>query len=744
MLSRRSFLAAGSLAVLFSFEGRKSAARAAVQSPADLPTDLVRNPELEAWLAIGSNGVVTLKTGKVELGQGVLTAFLQICADELCVDTKRVKIISGDTDQCPREGDTAGSFSVANGGLSVRLAAAEARALLLSRAEILLGEPSAKLEVRDGTIRVKGRRRSITYWKLVTDQALSKHLTGAAVVKAKEDRLYIGKSLKRIDLPPKIMGQPIFVQDYRPPNMVHGRIVRPPSYGAKLEDVDVTVVSNLPGIVKVVRDGSFLGVVAEHEWIAIKASRSLAQSAKWTETAQLPVDHFAWLRNQQADVSVIADEPAKMAGSRRLQATFSREFVMHGAIGPSCAVADYAAGRMTVYTHSQSVFDTAEAIAKLLKLPSKAVRAIHVQGSGCYGHNGADDAAAEAAFLAFHVQDRPVRVQWMRAEEHQWEPYGPAMVADIGVSLGERGELCDWTYDMFSTSHGTRPRGDPGNLLAGQNLEKPFIQPPTVDYGGPFFAAARNAIPLYTTSGRKVTKHFVMPMPVRVSSLRSLGSHFHIFAIESLIDEAAHELGRDPVDYRIEHLADPRAKAVIRRAADRFKWSDWKPRAGAGRGIAFGRYKNLEAYCAICVEIELDPTTREVKIVRAALAADAGEIVNPDGLRHQLEGGLIQTLSWSLLEEVKFQNSRISSNSWATYPIIRFPSLPTIETDLLDRPGEPFLGAGEAAQGPGGAAVANAIFDACQTRLRQLPMTPERIKAALAAAGGTSEKSAST
>jgi nicotinate dehydrogenase subunit B len=726
--SRRTVLQ-GALVLAFAMTGPHALGAAANRG--QLPGDLAYHPELDAWLSIGADGVVTLKTGKVELGQGILTALGQLCADELDVDFSRLAFISGDTKHSPNEGVTAGSMSIPNAGTAVRHAAAEARALLLDLAGKHLGVKAERLKVHDGTITAPGGR-TVTYWRLMGGKSLSRDATGTVAPKPRAERRFVGRPVPRVDLPAKLMGEPVFVQDLRSDTLVHGRVVRAPSHGAKLTTVDTASVERLPGVLKVVRNGDFLGVIASREWQAIKAAASLAETAVWQEQAALPVDPYAWLLEQKSRDIVIQDvpRPTDQAPARTLTARYRRPYQMHAAIGPSCAVAEWDGTFLTVHTHSQSVFETTAAIARMLGLPLEQVRGRHMQGSGCYGHNGADDAAADAALLARALPGRAVRVQWSREDEHTCEPYGPAMVTQVRASVDAKGHVLDWDYELWSTPHGTRPGGNPGNLLAGRSLATPFRMPPPWAGGPPNYSADRNAIPLYAFPGQKVTTHFVAQMPLRVSSHRALGAYANVFAIESFMDELAHAAGADPVAFRIRQLRDARAWDVIQKAAERFGWSDAPRAPGHGRGIGFARYKNISGYCAICLEVSVDPKTHALRVLRAVLAADVGEVVNPDGLTNQLEGGLIQSLSWSLKEAVQYDERRILSRDWSSYPILTFSEVPPVEVVLIDRPEEPFLGAGEAAQGPTAAALANAVFDATGVRLRDLPLTPERLAAA--------------
>ncbi|WPB76562.1 molybdopterin cofactor-binding domain-containing protein [Archangium violaceum] len=726
-IDRRSVLK-GSLVLAFALAAPGVSGEAPRQK---LPGDLARHPRLDAWLRIGADGKVTLMTGKVELGQGILTALGQLCADELDIELSRLTLLSGDTRHSPNEGTTAGSMSVSQGGSAVRQAAAEVRAILVGLASERLRVPARRLRVRDGTVSDPVSGGSVTYWSLVGGQTLNREATGTVTPKPASERRYVGRPVPRLDLPAKLTGEAIFVQDFRSDTLVHGRVVRAPSHGAMLVEAGTSSVERMPGVLKVVRDGNFLGVIASKEWQAIKAAAVLAGAARWREHATLPVDPHAWLLGAPSQDTVIQNtvRPAGPPPARTLEASYRRPYQMHGSIGPSCAVAEWDGDALTVHTHSQSVFDTTEAIARMLGLPGEKVRGVHLHGAGCYGHNGADDAAADAALLARALPGRAVRVQWSRQDEHTCEPYGSAMVVKVRAGVDEKGDVLDWNHELWSTPHSTRPGGNPGNLLAGRSLARPFPMPVPRNGGPPNYAADRNAIPLYAFPGQSVTTHLVTEMPLRVSSHRGLGAYANVFAIESFMDELAHAAKADPVEFRLRQLQDARAKAVIQRAAERFGWSKGRRSPNHGRGLGFARYKNLASYCAVCLEVFVEPDSHAIQVVRAVLAADAGEVVNPDGLSNQLEGGLVQSLSWSLKEAVRYDGQRILSRDWSTYPILTFSEVPPVEVVLLDRPGEPFLGAGEAAQGPTAAALANAVFEATGARVRDLPITPQRLAA---------------
>jgi CO/xanthine dehydrogenase Mo-binding subunit len=407
---------------------------------------------------------------------------------------------------------------------------------------------------------------------------------------------------------------------------------------------------------------------------------------------------------------------------------------MHGSIGTSSALARLDQdGVMTIHTHSQNVFGLAGAVAVMLGVDKTKVRCVHTQGSGCYGHNMADDAGADAALLAVAVPGRTVKLQYTRAQEHQWEPYGSAMVVKIRAGIDADGNVLDWNTDVWSTSHATRPGGKAGNLISSHYLERPFKQPTPREIGAPTYGAARNAIPPYDFPGQKVVSHFITEMPLRVSSTRALGAYANVFAAESFVEQLARDANADPVAYRLRVLKDQRARDVLTACADKFGWNGYSKTKNRGRGIAFARYKNLAAYVAVALEVEVNPRNGRIRVLRAAAADDSGHIVNPDGIRNQIEGGIIQSLSWTLKEEVKFDDATVLSQDWASYPIITFAEVPKIDVVLVDRPGQPYLGTGEAPTGPTAAALANAVFDATGARLRRIPFTPSRVKEALAA-----------
>lgn len=732
-MTRRQLLAGtGALVVSFSLSGVRAQEGGAQPSgeAAELPGSLADDPFLDSWIQVSADDAITVFTGKAELGQGIRTALLQLAAEELDVEPGEITFVTADTGRTPNEGFTAGSQSMQNSGTAIRHAAAQVCALLVAEAARRWSLPPGDLRtVGRAVIAADGRR--IGYGELVTDRMLHVEASVQSTLKSPADFRIIGTSFPRVDIPAKVTGAPIYVQDMRPEGMLHARVVRPPSPGADLADVDPGPVEAMPGVVSVVRDGRFLAVVAEKEFQAVNAMRALAAAARWDERETLPdqADLANVLKGLEREVGTVSEAGSPVFGERVFEATFTRPYQIHGSIGPSCALAQMREdGSLDVWSHTQGVFPDRSAIAEMLRMPEERVRVIHVEGSGCYGHNGADDAAADAALIAARLPGRVIRVQWMREQEHAWEPYGPAMVGTVRASLGEDGRIDSWTYDLWSNTHSTRP-GGAGALLAARHQADAFQPQPARLQISPSGNGDRNADPLYEIPNKKVQWHFLPDMPLRVSALRGLGAYANTFANESAMDELALMAGADPVEFRLRHLDDARARAVVELAAERFGWADADLPRNHGRGFAFARYKNLAAYLAIALEVEVEPETGRVRVVRAVSAIDSGEIVNPDGIRNQTEGGILQSISWTLYEEVTFDRTRITSADWSSYPILRFASVPdSVEVHIVDRPGEPFLGTGEAAQGPTAAAVGNAVRNATGRRIHDLPLTRERVR----------------
>jgi CO/xanthine dehydrogenase Mo-binding subunit len=697
-----------------------------------LPGSLETNRALDLWLTINADGTITVRPGKVEIGQGILTALMQIVAEELDVAVQRIRLVAAATTLSPNEGITSGSRSIQESGIALRFAAAEVRELLISRAAERLGVSVEQLSVKDGVVSARSGG-SLTYWELADDTLLHRNATGEALPKTAVEYSLIGRTIERIDIPFKVKGDPVYVHDLDLPGMLHARVVRPSALAMRLADFDWADVEKMPGVVKIVRDGSFLGVVADREEQAIRASRRLGRLAKWDGTGALPAsaDPRYLLESESEDeVISVKGESAPADDLRTLSAEYSRPHIAHASLGPSCAVAEYRDGRYTLWTHSQGIFPLRADLAVALGIPETDIAVLHMEGAGCYGHNGADDVACDAMLFARAVPGKPVRVQWMREDEFAWEPYGSPMVVRMQAALDEHGRIASWTHDLWSHGHSTRPGGKGGvNLLAAWDLAEPLkaARPgnPPLPAGG----SHRNAIPLYEFPHQRVTNHLVRAAPLRSSALRSLGAHANVFAIESFMDELAALVDSDPVEFRLRHLKDARARAVIEKVA---QMAHWRPKEqGAtecGRGIGFARYKNLGCYIAVIVEVAIAET---VRVERAWSAVDVGQVINPDGVINQIEGGIVQTISWTLKERVGYDRDGVNTLNWHDYPILTFNEVPDLEVALIDRPELPPLGAGEGTQGPTAAAIGNACYNALKVRLRDMPFTRERLISAL-------------
>lgn len=732
-LTRRGLLAgAGGLLVSFSLLPHALAQSVAPAQP-HLPGSLETSRSLDAWIRIDPNGHITVFTGKAELGQGVRTALLQVAAEELDVPPGELEIITADTARTPNEGYTAGSQSAQYSGTALRHAAAQVRQLLIE-------EAARRLELDPSLLKTEGKAvrapdgRSLGYGALVSDQFLRVEAKPVSILKKPDSYRYIGHSLPRVDIPGKVSGGEAYVHDMRLEGMLHARVVRPAIPRARLVGVDASAVETMPGVVAVIRDGDFLAVVAQGEFQAVTAMHALADLARWEPRYALP-DHAAlpaYLQKNESTVGTVAasGDPDKATG-KVFEATYTRPYQLHASIGPSCGVAVLKDGQLTVWSHTQGVYPDRAAIAEMLGMPPNKVRVIHREGAGCYGHNGADDAAADAALIASKLPGRPIRLLWMRDQEHAGEPFGAPMLMKIRATLGDDGRIAGWNYDLWSNDHNTRP-GGARSLLAAQAKENPFPPPVPKLAITPNGNGDRNANPLYDLPNKRVLWHYVEDMPLRISALRGLGAYANVVAIESSIDELALMANADPVEFRLRHLSDPRARDVVELAAKRFGWSNDKLPPHRGRGFAFAKYKNLAAYLAIAAEVEVERETGRVRLVRAVSAIDTGEAINPDGIINQTEGGILQATSWTLYEAVTFDENEVTRTDWSSYPILRFSSVPDkVEVHVINRPGLPFLGTAEAAQGPTGAALANAVRHATGKRIYDLPLSRQRVKQAI-------------
>jgi len=694
------------------------------------PGSLEKNPRLSQWLRVHRDGTVSIYSGKVEIGQGILTALAQIAADELGIALERIRMVPADTTVSPDEGVTSGSLSIEDSGVALRSACAQARALLLESAAARLAVSARDLQVADGA--VQGGGRSTSFWECADDALLDREIDQTAVLRSPGDYGVVGKPTPRRDLPDKIAGRPRFIQDMTLPRMLYGRIVRPPHNFAGLISLDDGKVKSMPGLAAIVRDGGFIGVLAEREEVAISAQRTLRLTTSWKEIDPPPRDVHAWLKEHAAEHRVVSEKEnadVKSRAAKVLEASYTKPYISHASIGPSCAIAQIEGGKLMVWSHSQGIFNLRRDLALALAMREDAIVVRHVEGAGCYGHNGADDAALDAALLARAAGGRPVQVQWMRDDEFAWAPCGPAMALSLRAALDAHGNIVDWHHELWSNGHSSRPgRAEGPALAAAWHLARPHERPSAINIPLPAGAADRNAIPIYDFPNQRVVNHYVREMPVRTSALRSLGAYANVFAIESFMDELAQAAGIDPIAFRLRHLKDPRGRAVIEAAVRRAGWSRWKSAEGRGHGIGFARYKNLGAYCAAVAEVEVG---HEVRVERLILAVDVGLVINPDGVINQIEGGAIQSTSWTLKEQVKLGERGIASLGWEDYPILKFSEAPAVEVELVDRPELRAVGAGEAAQGPTAAAIANAVAHALGLRIRDLPLTHERIAAAI-------------
>ncbi len=735
VLNRRSVLAGGgALIVSFSLRGAVAQDQAAPAATPPPPGSLKGAPYLDSWIRIDADGGITVFTGKAEIGQGFKTACQQIAAEELDVPFASLKLVTADTSRTANEGYTSGSNSMKDSGTAVQNAAAQVRALLIAEAARRLDLPAENLKTVNGAVIAPDGRR-LGYGELVAGEMLHVQAQPKSTLKNPATYRVMGQSVQRVDIPAKVTGSAAYVQDMRLPGMLHARVVRPPSYGAELIECDTSAVEKMPGVAKIVRDGNFLAVVAAKEYQAVKAMWALSEAAKWRETAKLPrQDNLPEVLTAlpSRDETIFQQGNPSAAGARTIEATYTRPYQAHGSIGPACAVAQWRDDTMTVWSHTQGVYPDRAGIAEMLRVPPAKVRVIHVEGSGCYGHNGADDAAADAALIARALPGVPVRVQWMREQEHAWEPFGPAMVTKLKASLDDSGTIVDWNFEVWSNTHSMRP-GGAGSMLAAQHMAQPFTPPAPRAIPLPEGGGDRNAIPIYRFANAKVVHHFIPEMPLRVSALRGLGAYHNVFSIESFMDELAIAAGADPVEFRLKHLDDKRGRDIVEKAAHEFGWHKGQKIApDRGYGFAFARYKNLAAYCAVASEVEVNRQTGRPRLVRAVAAVDSGQVVNPDGLINQIEGAILQSMSWTLYESVGFDDTRITSVDWQTYPILRFDAVPErVDVHIINRPGQPFLGSGETGQGPAGASIANAIADATGKRLRHLPLTRKRIKDAI-------------
>jgi nicotinate dehydrogenase subunit B len=698
-----------------------------------LPASLIENPRLDRWIKFQPDRTVRIASGKVEMGQGIVTAIGQIAAEELDVPLDRVAVLSGDTTHGPDELYTTSSLSVDVSGGSVRLVCAEVRAKALERAALRLNCSRDELTVVDGRFLQNGAATGQDYWTVAAEIDLTQAVTGTTPTKPVASYKVVGQSVPRVDLPAKMSGA-AFVHDVLPTDVLHARTLRQPNRGAVLASLDDAAIRRAAkGELQIVRETNFVAFVSPVEGVAQAAAIAAPLHAKWDKVRKIvpAQQEAAWLKGQPSDDRHIGAPPSAASPRNLVQATFSRPYISHGSMAPSCALAEFRGGHLTIRSHGQGMHPLRQNLAAALGLPIEAITAQHLHGAGCYGHNGADDAALDAALIAMRLPGKCIRLQWRREEEFGFEPVGPAMLVTLHVDLDAKGRPADWTTEIWSPTHVQRPGTGTGFLLASEALANP---PPEV---APFDPAeqrggggTRNAVPLYDVPAHRIVHHLVMRPPVRTSALRGLGALPNVYAIESLIDDLAARVGEDPVAYRLSILSEPRARRLVEMVEAR---ADWKSRGpagtGKGLGLGFARYKNRAAYAAVVAAVTVEET---VRVDRVWCVADAGLVVNPDGARNQLEGGIVQAVSWTLKEQVRLDDQGIASRDWDSYPILRFSEVPEMQVEFVEANGNPALGVGECTVGPTAAAIGNAVNHALGVRIRDMPLTRDRILAALA------------
>jgi CO/xanthine dehydrogenase Mo-binding subunit len=695
-----------------------------------LPLSIQNNRRMEKWIRFEADRTVRLAVGKVELGQGNVTALAQIAADELDVDLTRIAVLSGDTEDAPDEGQTTSSQSIEVSGRSVRLVSAELRARILDRLARRLNCSPAELSVDDGVFRRGDASTGHDYWNFSASEDFADEIVGTATPKPHAAYRYVGKPMPRRDLPAKVTGA-AFVHDIVRPDMLHARMLRQPCRGARLAALDEAALRRSErGEFRIARVGDLVAFVGSDETVVQRAAAVAPMHARWDNVTPITSEQqeATWLVDQPSDDRVLGPEQAPVT-TNVVSASYSRPYVAHASIAPSCALAEYRNGHLSVWSHTQGVYPLRAALANVLGLSQDAITVRHAHGAGCYGHNGADDVAVDAAAIAMQIPDYCIRVQWRREEEFGFEPVGPAMHVTLRAALDDTGKPQDWTAEIWSATHVQRPSSG-GNMLTHEALPTPPpdprpTDPPEANGGG----GTRNAFVLYDVPVKRVLHHLVLRAPVRTSALRGLGALPNVFAIECFMDELAERAGVDPVEYRLSMLSDIRARRLIENIAQRCNWAA-RGATGSGRGLGLGwaRYKNRAAYAAVAAEVEVD---QEVRLRRVWCAADAGLVINPDGARNQLEGGIVQAASMVLKEQVRMEGDGITSVDWDSYPILRFSEVPEIDTEIIHAPDLPTLGMGECTFGPTAAAIGNAVAHALGTRIRDMPFTREKIEAAL-------------
>jgi CO/xanthine dehydrogenase Mo-binding subunit len=726
-ISRREFLkTSGALVVTFSLAD--APAWAATSST---PAKSVAIDRVDGFVALAPDGTVSVYSGKVDLGTGTHTALRQIAAEELCVPLEKVHLIEGDTALTPDQGPTWGSLTIQAGGMQIRRACATAREALIARASEKVGVPKESLYAKDGAIVRLGSEAAVPYAKLISGQRLEMKIDDKVPLKRPATYTIVGQPIRRADIPAKVTGRFTYMHDVKMPGMLHARVVRPAAMKASLVSIDDSAAKKVPGYVATVRKGNFVAAVAKDEWAAIRCANALKPA--WSDWQGLPDRSKLW--DHVRATKVVSEEVFQNVGNtasgmkadaKTVAATYDFAIHTHGSMGPSCAIADFKDGKLTVWTASQATHMLRRQLAKMLALEPANVRCRYVEGSGCYGRNGHEDAAADAALLAVELR-KPVRVQWSRADEHGWDPKGPPTLLEHRAALDPNGNVSAWESFVYVPN---RPKGIEVTLVAAELAGMPK------DSAFPGNIHQSLAIP-YAFPNIKATAKWLADTPFKPSWIRTPGRMQNTYANESFMDELAVAAGVDPIEFRLRNLKDARGAECIQRCA---RLAQWKPRGkqaretgdvARGRGFSYIKYELVRTYVAVVADVEVNRRTGAVRATRFYCAHDCGQIINPDGLKNQIEGNIVQTVSRTLIEELKFDRSRVTSVDWESYPILRFPDVPDVEIALIDRPTETPWGAGEPTAAVVPSAIANAIFDATGVRLRSVPFTADKVLAGL-------------
>ena len=693
-----------------------------------IPQTLAANPRLDRWVSFPAPGRVRVAFGKVEYGQGIMTALAQIAAEELDVAMAQLDISEPSTTTAPDEGATVGSMSIEMSGASVRAAAAEVRALFVTEAAKRLGCEAGALDIRDGAFLKSGAPTGLDYWTLAPSVDLAREAQGNAAAKTSDRHRLLGTSPERVDLPPKLFGGG-FLQDMTLGGMLHARVLRQPGYSARLAALDEAAIHKAAGAdIDILREGEFVAFLSKSEHAASRALEAAERQSPWTDTraGKPELSEPSALRALPVAPWSDGTAPAEASNRRRHKASYGRPFIAHGSIGPSCGIARFSDGVLTVWTHSQGVFPLRQLLTRVTGLAPEKIVVEHAQGAGCYGHNGSDDAACEAAIIAVRRPGSPIRVQWRREDEFGYAPVGSGMHIEMTGELDASGRLVDFSTEIWSAPHIGR-----GVALAERALDRDFVPPAPPPAMAAFSGGRLNAVPSYDIAVKRVSENVYQP-PVRTSSLRGLGGPVNTYAGECFVDELAEIAGADPLAYRLGMIGEPRGRAVLEKLAAMCGWSArGAGGSGAGLGIAYDRHRDRGAFVAVAVALSVDT---EVRLARMWCVADCGLVINPDGAKNQIEGGMIMAASWTLKEQVMFGGDGIASRTWGDYPILRFSEVPPVDIELIAQKDEPPVGTGEISCGPTMAAIGNAVAHALGGRIRDLPFTRERIAQTLLSA----------